>query len=1533
LSQELPEIRPEEIEQMAKLLADVFVQSYSQTQPVELTCTYQLVEEEKICLDAIASFQAGVLDPLGQLRDWFVSVFNSVASWVASAITAFIERAVIPSINAISDFLNRVILPAIESVIGSISRAISDTVSATGKILLESLGALGKTVTDALSSSVKTLSNLLASVGKTILDSISAAFKSIVDLLSGIGKTIMDTLSAAVKSLSDAFKSIGKTILDSLAGFANNIIDAFKSIGKTVMDALSGAAKSIIDYFSVAFKSIVDLLSGILKGIMDALHGVAEVFIDALTVMGRSILDALSAGVKALSDFFSNIAKSIMDGFSKIDKGLVDLWNFMVGAFKDIAGIISVGFSEIGRAFMGFVNGVIEAGAWITSAIKRIGEYIWIGLPESIRLGLEHLFELIQKIVRYMTEGVEPGWEFTSSPPLVLGVRLILPKSEFPVFFCTPSSLFAPLVNALVGVYEAYIQPALTSITQTIWSGIQTLQEFFANAIRAVWGSAQKVFSGLAEFLGSSITGFLGGLWEVFSRLSSILRGVFEAILGGLHEQVGKYMGRQAAPLLTEVAKSIGIGTPEYLKAENIETQIMNMYTMAWVFLSSPLWASIPVRLAAHGMYQAGQALYNIQEPIHLSLRPFGIGIDIPISITKAIGASLSHFSREVKEWVDIVGSAMVYGMGIWVSQPISRVLSYSLRNVLPVELPSLDLVMEAARRSMPSAAYEDMLKLSKYYLSLYGYSDLVIDLLFASVDRYHVVVKDRFGVERKIPLSLIYELPSASDVATMMVRDIFASIADFYTLYKARGMAEDVGALYYLLRFRYPSPERLWQFTTRGISGLLWVTMTDAERADIEKEAKDIGAYTPVAPSMLNFKVQDLMRALKTYMKWHDYAKFSWLQGFTSDNMIYIDTLADIPTKIDQRWMIKWGIYEQLSAKGVTYTSPVNEFITRYVELTPTSRITLDLTNFCRTLQATGLHPAWVPATAVAEAMNALSEERTLLRTGFVNIFKEGFWDIKAIDKFLAGFITASFKVAYIDMATMSWSEKWVNQPVMYLPPERKLIELRALMDRALDILKEIQKDIAVGYQEYIIATYDEFKSKLTGVIERVNKFFAEDYKQITGLELPDELKLSFVEAYYKPYVESLDIWREVYTVRRIRMWTQRWLGWLMYRVATGVVTRVEMSRLIDTVVKYSRLTGVEREFLYEVMNIMFGIAVKDYAVTPTQLASLSEYIVIPDELIEACFEARLIPEEWRGVWRQYISVRPIADDVKALLSVYRRAMLYVKIPDEIDKAVKEYAKLIGFTDREMAIMHLRNQLEELILNSREYIPTPSMLASICEYIPEARRFFDDVMKAKRVPKEWQEVWSKYIDIKPLVDDIKRYLSRAEQLYASFMISSREFEKVLNEVSGLLGYTPKELEFLRKVTDYERYRRAWTELIGTVDRLVELSEYSPKASKYALGKVKEMIDALPLPYADKQELKEMWEEYIRNRPVKPEARMYITQLINLYVDGLISDIDLEKELNEMKKWGFSDDEIMFYKAQAALRRARKLRIPVTYPE
>jgi hypothetical protein len=100
-------------------------------------------------------------------------------------------------------------------------------------------------------------------------------------------------------------------------------------------------------------------------------------------------------------------------------------------------------------------------------------------------------------------------------------------------------------------------------------------------------------------------------------------------------------------------------------------------------------------------------------------------------------------------------------------------------------------------------------------------------------------------------------------------------------------------------------------------------------------------------------------------------------------------------------------------------------------------------------------------------------------------------------------------------------------------------------------------------------------------------------------------------------------------------------------------------------------------------------------------------------------------------------------------------------------------------------------------------------------------------------------------------------------------MITEEDFKKVLDEVRETLGYTQKEIEFMLQTTRLEKHRVAWTELIGDVDRMTMLAEYSPKAREFALGTMYKMIDALPIDQQTKEVLKEMWTQYIRIKPVR----------------------------------------------------------------
>jgi hypothetical protein len=342
------------------------------------------------------------------------------------------------------------------------------------------------------------------------------------------------------------------------------------------------------------------------------------------------------------------------------------------------------------------------------------------------------------------------------------------------------------------------------------------------------------------------------------------------------------------------------------------------------------------------------------------------------------------------------------------------------------------------------------------------------------------------------------------------------------------------------------------------------------------------------------------------------------------------------------------------------------------------------------------------------------------------------------------------------------------------------------------------------------------------------------------------------------------------------------------------------------------------------------------EYIPSPSTLVTLAEYVSLPPDMVSKVFEARNIPKEWTDIWMYYLSIKPIADDVRVLVNAYYKAKRYQISLGEMEKQVLNILKTSGMTDQELSIRDLATQIEiaisEYTENKREYIPTPSTLASICEVIPEARQFFDEVMTARRVPQNWQEVWLKYVDFKPIIDEVKKMLTRVENLYEYFAISEDTYKEVLKSVQ-YLGWTDKEIDYMLEVSRYVRWLRAYRELIGDVDRMVTVSNYSPKAEEFALGNLYKMIDAMPMDTATKETIKSMWEQFIRNRHVKDEVITYVRDLVNLYVAGQLSKPDLEKELTWLENWGLSKYEREFWLKIADARLAKKLKIPVVFAE
>jgi predicted PurR-regulated permease PerM len=1444
-----------------------------------------LNELDEINWDLVASSLMGILDPIGQL-----------AQWLAGTLSSFYDL--------------------IKKAFESIAKTIYDK-------LLE--------VWEIITKIPSYFSSVLDAINKVIVTPIQDLIKWISDNLPKLSETISLALSKAVETITKLPDYI-KSFVDSIAKYFSDFIDRIKDGFAWIFDQIS----KIRDFIS-------DLLSGIISLFSDLAGRIKEGF--------SWLIDQLSKIPSILDSLIKDLSSRILSAFSEISKGLSALADLI----SKMPGVVKASLESI-----------------IGDVVKGVG-----GVTEWVRKGFESLATAFEdwftKARDWFTEATrilkELGATFTGfvNAILLLPDRLKVVFEGFVKFF---ENLWISLQEFLKDpsswLKKNLVEP-LFKLGSTILEGLKTVWNVIYSALSWLW---ERIYSGVMWLKDKLI--------DVFKSLIEMIIKTAEGIKSWLEGIIGKWFKE------TEKDSKVYAFDPIIATSQEVERtfqyaikRVGGVAENLWLLSGSlmlPYWKVTLIPLMLRGL-----------------VRTFG---DLTITIEPGIvGSKIGGASYQIKlsEFVDAVvkGFEVYYtGYAMGVSMAIAnmfvvnlqqlytpRVISYydlRIKNILgdilkdefeagakvnmflkPVSETAL---IDYARRMLSlSEGIKDEKKLKeilstvKAHLKIYGLPKWYIDYLTSHPEQLAVSFMDRFGAERKVYLSHIFELPTHSELARMTQRDIFPGVDVMKRVAWIRGWNEDLTTLMYLLTFKYPSFEKLWTFYMRALSGMLWFKAPETIKKVFDKEAEEVKAGYPISPLDLQKaltgtdQVKAFETALNVYFKWLEYSNFSWftdktsmygvnvgaevigkLGGWTSDSWLMIDVSADIPTKIDMRWMSRFGIFLHMAEKfeklGVKFESyaPLVEVVPKLMETSPASEVKVDLTWSSKLLQATGLHLAWVPITTVAENIMVIADEMTLLRTGWLNLFKEGMITVEDAEKSLAGLIVASYLVGYWNPETKTWTSGWINLPVRWLPHERRLLELRMAMDRVLDIYREIYSYIRSGIRTLSI-TVDEAKSKLQTLIKALGDHYKSLTKAITGMEM--ELRLD--EGYATMWLMLQALAQDIEAKERIRVWWSRVSGWLLYRLAYGWVTDVEVEGLIDTIKKYVPLPKVEEEAYKNIAKAVLGIVKKEAIPSPSQLATFAEYMVLPATIIAKVLKEHNVPDEYWPLWITYISVKPIKSDYKAVITTALRALRYNAITYEQWKAILENATRLGFTPTEVDLLQLRADLELAIENAREYVPTPSQLATLAEYIPEVRAYITQVFEARRVKGVWAEMWTKYIYLRPTIDEVRRWANAMFGLTEYFIIDVEQLKQVF-AILKTYGYEDLEITIIQKTIDATRVRRAFLDVLGAPRTIVGMARYAEKATDLAVSRAFKMIEALPVDDNTKKLLKEMWRQYVMSYQAYPEIRSYETELINSYAYGALDDKGLDQELDYLRKLGVPELRLALVKRTAQLRRARR---------
>lgn len=1259
----------------------------------------ELLEE-----DLIVSSEAGLMDPLGQLRQFIVNTINSVSAWL--------NETIVSGVKGFIDWLWQQISPA--------------------------LTGIGSWIQEA--------TQRLTDLGSVFQGFVNAILQFPNWFPTWFKENIADPISGALESLA-------KWIWEHLPGWLREAIQGLKNALESLARDPLGTLKSALAYLASQLWSLLP------EWLRNALTGLQK---------------AWASFVKSAEGFFKDPWGNIRAAFESLAKWIWDnLPDWLRGAIQGFQSWIS----DIQEAFREFLK---DPAGWISARLQDLAKWIWEQLPEPVKGFFAWLNDLF-------TQAGEALWKFFAQ--------------DLPGFFGWLWQGIQEFVEDPLGWLQK-------NIVEPVWGGLTWLWEqasaFFSDVAGKVVGffrdlgdKLMDALKGAAEWAMGLVKGLLSWLSDVTQPLRDAIVGVAKPLLVDMPKELAKQVGEFFTKLF-KPEEGGGAGELEFLPA---------IYMAVAPFFIASL-------LAPRGFKALSHVLAELRARLEGALQPLGLGGRIVISIMSRINQVLYELGDLMEKVPLKFLEAFGLGAGVVAMLPIRYPMTYAWKQYfrglglgdIPFELPAYGETLRLVRRVGVEEARDRIRDILMYR----GYPDWFIENTVAPVEELKLEITDRFGSKRVVPLALTYAQPSLSELTTMMIRDIFGVGPQGLEQYAAwayrLGLYKDVAYLYYLLHFRYPSPERLWEFTARGLAGLLWYEPTRDEVEEASAAAKALGAKAPVAPASLNFEGDKLLGALRSYMKWHDYANFAWIEGFTSDNWLMMDVMADIPEKVDIRWMTRWGLFDflvsKLAARGLNWLAPASQFIAIVDDRPVNEKVFMDLTMMCRLLQSRGLHPYYVPLVAVAETMNAFADERTLLRTGILDIYRYGAMDYETLDSLMSNLVTVSFAVAYYDVRRREWRGGYVNAPLVYLPAERKLLALRAVIDRYVRVVREMLTEIEAGYREYVIGG-DEARKYLRDLMGVVNKYFGPATQDIAGRELAMKLDEAFITSILQAWGPA----RVLYTVRRIRYWFYRVLGWLVYRLAHGYVRYEDIEDITRIFAESARLAPLEAETIEKLAKRLVDVAAREYIPTPSQLATMAEVVPAARALTELVLEERRVPEEWRPIWRRYITVKPLVDEVRRLLTVVENLYEYFMIDERMYDKFLSVLRGFGWEPGEIGIMKDRGNVLRWYRAYRELVGTPRELLTMAEYVPRARRLvLAEVKKridALPIPDSDKQflygLWEDYIRIRPVYDEVRSEVTELINDYARGVITWEQFTRLLEELKkwGLDDYEIDAYKFL----------------------------------------------------------------------------------------------------------------------------------------
>ena len=1158
----------------------------------------------------------GVTDPLGQLAHWLYDSLSSFINNIIAGLKTFIDVAKSSIINSIT------------SVLDSISKSINSWINN----LWINIQNLFNSLADTLSS---LFSKLYTDITTFITNNVVLAIQNIVPSITSLLKNIIGNLSSVIAGLQSAINNTLSGLQQFLGAISKQIMNALKGVYDFFLNKLpqmfSTAVTQLSTTFQSAFNTLVDHITGAIEYIEQSFKGAFDGFITAFWEAWSKVQEFFSEAYNRLVNSVKDVGM-VLQGFTN---ALANIWGWIQTTFNEFIKTVTGFFSWLQEQFAKGWEAFVK---WITQDVPAFFNWIytefakgWSNFVSWITQGFNWLVNEFSKswnaFINWITKDV-PAFFSWIQQEVWKGINNFVKAASG--FFSWLQEQFAAGWNALVSFFTqtlpAWFEDFAKSFSEFISNPYEWLKRYvFDPVIRWIGDVASQLWNYVQTFINLIVSGIQylkDAAWSGVQTLRSWVEEAAKSCAENIKNAVLGQLSQIIQPVITAVKEIIAKMLPSEYATKYLEASAGEIYIFMPIFQSLFTQFSIPM-ISASIFEGAGEAIGD-QE---VSLEPLGFGGRLRLKLGKILSTIGKAFTDALKYSLE----GIVTGLSFRVFLPFQYFVAYNMRNILPVYLPSDYFLQGVVRRHYPTKQFADVIDHMKYILGLKGYDDKSINywisnnVIVSAKTRANIVFPELAGDTTVIKEGLIYNIPSPSDLCRMMIRDIFLNPQDFAKFMQIHGYDPSISAMYYLLHFKYPTMEQLFEAYRRTLADMVW---------HIPKKSKEVW-----------------LNALRTYAKWQDYFDRPWIPDFIPDRDIIIELMADIPTRIDARWMYKWGIIKDEDLRRIVI--------------------------------ARKIHDKWIDKVTVAECMNALAEERTLYRTGLMNLFEEGIITLDELVSLMKGEKGVSFRIANIDVEINPVQVTILGNTytVKFLDGETALLSQRAYIDRLIDIKKDYQKAVIDDYVDGVIdeetfkreismlvrdeelrniiialAARKKLRKQLRKAKSRIEKRKAEDIPRLAekivdhildlyeaGL-IPLEKAKQEIQKYVKlaeMTPEELEMIFADANVRRTGWYLRKKLSYMIKKLRKGKIT-------VSQFKEFCRKLGIPDDLIQD----MIDVEVKEYVPTISRLATLAEYVWIPDELISRVLELEGVPEEERKLWYLYIRNKPISSEVNRLVT-----------------------------------------------------------------------------------------------------------------------------------------------------------------------------------------------------------------------------------------------------------------------------------------